>query len=111
MAISAKTATLLNRNGVRTPGGGGLLVRRVLRRGPAEAVGIRGPQRVGRLGNMRIPLDADYILAIDGESLTNQRDLTVLLETRYRVGDEVSVAIWRDGEVLDVTLSLGERPE
>lgn len=111
MAISSKTAALLNRNGVRTPGGGGLLVGRVVRRGPAESVGIRGPQRVGRIGNLRVPLDADYILAIDGESLTNERELTVLLETKYRVGDEVAVTVWRDGEILEVPLVLGERPE
>ena len=65
---------------------------------------------MGRLGNLRVPLGADYILAIGDEPVRTRRDLTVLLETQYRVGDTVRVSIWRDGRVVELALELGERP-
>lgn len=109
--VSSNLATLLNRNDVRTPGGGGVLVANVVSRGPAAEAGIRGPSQMGLLGNLRIPLGADYILAIDSEPVKTRQDLTVLLESKHRVGDRVDVTVWRDGRVLDVQVVLGERPE
>lgn len=111
MDISSNLAATLNRNGVRTPGGGGVLVADVVRRGPADIAGMRGPQRMGLLGNLRIPLGADYILAIGDEPVRTRQDLTVLLETRHRVGDTVDVSLWRDGNVIQVPVALGPRPE
>ena len=80
-------------------------------RGPAARAGVRGPSEVGLLGNLRVPIGADYILAVDGEPVTTDRDLTVLLETKHRVGDRVKVTVWREGQVQDVQVTLGERPE
>jgi S1-C subfamily serine protease len=108
--VSGNLATRLNRAGVRTPGGGGVMVAGLSTRGPAAHGGIRGPSEVGLLGNLRVPIGADYILALDEEPVTTDRDITVLLETKHRVGDRVKVTIWRDGQVLDVEVVLGERP-
>ena len=111
LTVSPNLATRLARAGVRTPGGGGVVVAEVVPRGPADAAGIRGPRRMGLLGNLRIPLGADYILAVEGEPVRTDRDLTVQLETRHRVGEQVRVTLWRDGEVLEIPLVLGQRPE
>lgn len=111
MDVSANLAARLSRNGVRTPPGGGILVAEVLGRGPAGRADIRGPNRIGRLGNLRVPLGADYILAVDGESVRTRQELTVLLETKHRVGDTVTLSVWRGGRVLDFDVALGERPQ
>jgi S1-C subfamily serine protease len=58
-----------------------------------------------------VPIGADYILAVDGEPVTTDRDLTVLLETKHRVGDRVKVTVWREGQVQDIPVTLGERPD
>ena len=109
--VSANLAARLNRAGVRTPGGGGVMVAGLVARGPAAAGGIRGPSEVGRLGNLRVPVGADYVLAIDGEPVATDRDVMVLLETKHRVGDRVKVTVWREGQVLDIEVALGERPD
>jgi S1-C subfamily serine protease len=109
--VSANLAARLNRAGVQTPGGGGVMVAGLVARGPAASGGIRGPSEVGLLGNLRVPIGADYILAIDGEPVTTDRDITVLLETKHRVGDRVKVTLWREGQVLDLEVALGERPD
>jgi len=109
--VSANLAARLNRAGVRTPGGGGVMVVDVVARGPAAIAGIRGPSEVGLLGNLRVPIGADYILAIEGDPIATDQDLTVLLETKHRVGNRVRVTVWREGQVLDIELALGERPD
>ncbi len=109
--VSANLAARLNRAGVRTPGGGGVMVAGLVARGPAATAGIRGPSQVGLLGNLRVPIGADFVLALDGEPVSTDRDITIYLETRRRVGDSVKVTVWRDGRVLDVDVTLGERPD
>ncbi|HJS73427.1 MAG TPA: trypsin-like peptidase domain-containing protein [Vicinamibacteria bacterium] len=109
--VSANLAERLNRAGVRTPGGGGVMIAGLVARGPAASGGIRGPSQVGLLGNLRVPIGADYILALDSDPVATDRDITVFLETKRRVGDAVKVTVWRDGKVLDVDVTLGERPD
>ena len=111
IAISDNVATELNRRGVKAPGGGGLAVWEVSKRGPAAAAGLKGPQRYGLLGNMRIPLGTDYILAINDEPLRTRRELNVTLESNYRVGQRVKVTVWRDGKIVELNIELGERPQ
>ena len=110
MDVSPNLAVRLNRNGVRTPGGGGVLVAQSILGGPAHRAGIRGPNQMGRLGNLRVPLGADFVLAINDEPTRTRQELTVTLESNHRVGDTVQVSLWREGKVLDVSVELGERP-
>jgi S1-C subfamily serine protease len=109
MDIGPSLAAALNRAGARVPPGGGVLVVEVFRGEPAHQVGIRGAQRVVRLGNLRVPLDGDFILSINGEPIEDMRGLTVFLETRTRVGERAMLSYWRDGQVTDVQVVLGER--
>jgi serine protease Do len=62
---------------------------------PAEDAGIEG---------------GDVILGIDGEPVRDLGDLTARLRA-YVPGDEVEVAVQRDGEERAITVALGERPD
>ena len=75
--------------------GQGVLVADVVPRGPAAEAGVRA---------------GDVITAVDGRPI---RDTNALqLEVMYRaVGEEVDLAILRDGEEISLTVILGERPE
>ncbi len=109
MDLGPSLAAALNRAGARVPPGGGVLVVEVFRGEPAHQVGMRGAQRVVRLGNLRVPLGGDFILSINGEPIEDMRSLTVFLETRTRVGEQAMLSYWRDGRVTDVQVVLGER--
>lgn len=107
--IPPRLAGAFRRAGVVAPEDGGLMVRAVAAGGPAARAGLRGASRVGRLGNLRIRYGGDYLLAVDGEPVASRRDLMLLLETNYRVGDEVELEIWRDGERLSAGVRLVDR--
>ena len=85
------------------------MIRAVARGGPADRAGLRGAGRVGRLGNLRIRYGGDYLLAVEGTRVSRERDLMLLLETNYRVGDEVSLLVWRSGEEFETRVSLVDR--
>jgi S1-C subfamily serine protease len=77
--------------------------------GPAEKAGIRGGRRVVRIGNVRLPLGGDVIMAIDGQPIERLDQLTLLLE-KFGVGDTVQVTVLRDNEELQIKVTLDERP-
>ena len=49
----------------------------------------------------------DFVLAAGGLDVTASRDL-LRARQQYHVGDEMPMTIWRDGEVLEVTLVLDQ---
>jgi len=83
----------------------------VVRGGPADRAGVRGPQRSIRVRNMRFPVGGDFITAINGEKVADFQSLTVLLETRTRVGETITLTLLRDGREMNVQVTLAERPE
>ncbi len=109
--LTPERARALRQAGMEVPVDEGLLVIEVVPGGPADQAGIRGGDRVVRLGNARILLGGDIITAINGEPIADFQELTVYLETRTRVGDTIEVAIIRDREERNVQVTLDERPQ
>jgi S1-C subfamily serine protease len=85
----------------------GLLVETVTRGGPAAAAGLRGGDRTAIAGMRRIAIGGDVIVAVDGQKVTNQLDMNVILN-RKRPGDRVNVTVYRGGKRLDIPVTLGE---
>jgi putative serine protease PepD len=86
----------------------GLLTETVTRGGPAAAAGLHGGDRVALAGMRRIAIGGDVIVAVDGQKVSNQFDLNVILN-RKRPGDTVNVTVYRGGKKMDVPVKLGER--
>jgi S1-C subfamily serine protease len=86
----------------------GLLIEVATRGGPAAEAGLRGGDRVAQAGMRRIAIGGDVIVAVDGQKVSNQLDLNVILN-RKRPGDGVTVSIYRGGKKMDVPVKLGDR--
>ncbi|HEX8871438.1 MAG TPA: trypsin-like peptidase domain-containing protein [Candidatus Acidoferrum sp.] len=86
----------------------GLLVEQATRGGPAAAAGIHGGDRVVQAGMRRISIGGDVIVAIDGQKVSNQFDMNVVLN-RKRPGDMVNVTLYRGAKKLEIPVKLGER--
>jgi S1-C subfamily serine protease len=100
---------LAERLGVDAPGGA--LVQEVEPDSPAEDEGLdAGDDTIEFQGQPDIPSDADVIVAVDGERLTREQDLSDVI-SRHGAGDEVVLTVVRDGERRRVPLTLGRRPQ
>ena len=73
----------------------GLLVDSVT---PGSAADLAGVQK------------GDYVLTADGRPLTTSQDLLSIRRQHY-LGDELPMTLWREGEILEVTLRLEDAVE
>ena len=53
--------------------------------------------------------EGDVILAVNGEEVALTEEL-LMLRRAYGIGDEMPLTILRDGEVMDVTVTLSADP-
>ncbi len=88
----------------------GLLIVQVVQGSAADKAGLRGGSERASLGNLPIMLGGDLIVAIDGEDLQDQQDLSQIMNN-HRAGDTVKVTIYRGKKKLDVNVVLGEARE
>ncbi len=88
----------------------GVLLVSVAAGGPADQAGLRGGDRQVIFRGHRVVLGGDIITAIDGVPVDSFDALLEYLAANTRVGQQVTLTINRDGQVLDVPLTLGRRP-
>jgi putative serine protease PepD len=86
----------------------GLLVEQTTKGSPAAASGIRGGDKVAQAGMRRIMIGGDVIVGMDGQKVSNQFDINVILN-RKRPGDTVTITLYRGAKKLDIPVKLGER--
>jgi S1-C subfamily serine protease len=85
----------------------GLLIIRVVSGGAAERAGLKGGTERAYLGNTPIMLGGDLIVAIDGQDVQDQQELSRVMNN-HRAGDSVRVTIYRGKRRMDVEVTLGE---
>jgi S1-C subfamily serine protease len=88
----------------------GLLVMEVVPGGPADRAGIHGGKQEAWLGNTRILVGGDLIVAIDGAQVGETQDLTQIMNN-HRAGDKVTVTYMRGRKKLEAAVTLGEARE
>ena len=88
----------------------GLLIVQVQPGSAADRAGLRGGNERAYLGNMPIMLGGDLIVAIDGQQLEDQQELSHVMQN-HRAGDTVTVTVYRGKKRIDVKVTLGEARE
>ena len=89
------------------PADSGLLIMQVVQGSAAERAGLRGGNERAYLGNTPIAIGGDLIVAIDGDPVTDQQELSHIMQ-KHRAGDTVTVTIYRGKKKMDVKVVLGE---
>ncbi|MCS6887977.1 MAG: trypsin-like peptidase domain-containing protein [Chloroflexus sp.] len=106
--LTPQRAALFERAGMKLPVTQGLLIAELIDGGPAAQAGLRGPDRLVRVGNWNLPVGGDVIVAINGQSIATSQELLVYLETETRVGETVQVTFIRDGREQTLPVTLAE---
>ena len=92
---------------LRLPVERGVLVAQLARGGPADSAGVRGAQQQVIIGNQRVLVGGDIILAIDGRDVVDWNGLQEYLELNTRVGQTVTLSLLRGQEPLEIQVTLG----
>ena len=85
----------------------GVLIQKVLPGGAAERAGLRGGNEQAYVGNTPIMLGGDLIVAIDGQQITDNQDISAIMD-KHQAGDTVSVTVLRSRKQMTLKLVLGE---
>src|SRR5277367_1082665 len=85
----------------------GLLIVQVMQGGAADRAGLHGGTERAYLGNTPIMIGGDLIVAIDGQDVQDEQDLSHIMNS-HRAGDTVVVTIYRGKKKLQVQVTLGE---
>ena len=88
----------------------GLLIVRVLPGSAAERAGLRGGTERAYIGNEPIMVGGDLIVAIDGEAVQDQQELSHVMNN-HRAGDTIQITIFRGKHKTDLQVTLGEARE
>ena len=88
----------------------GFLVIEAAPGGPADAAGIQGGDTPMQLAGREIPLGGDVILAIDDRDVRKIDDVLGYLQQAKEVGETVTLTVWRDGQIMNIDVTLGARP-
>ena len=86
----------------------GAYVASVVPGGPADQAGIRSGDTATSIDGLLA--GGDLITAFDGKPINTFDELLSYLITNKSPGDTVVLTVLRDGQLVDVTVTLGERP-
>ena len=88
----------------------GVLIQEVQPGTAADRAGLRGGDRDVEVFGTTVRAGGDIIVAIDEQEIRDIDDLLVTLIRNTEVGQRVVLTIIRDGEEMEVPVTLGERP-
>jgi S1-C subfamily serine protease len=88
----------------------GVLIIQVVPGSSAERAGLKGGNERAYIGNVPVLLGGDLIVAIDGQEVVDQQDLSHVMNN-HRAGETVTVTIYRGKRKMDVKVVLGEAKE
>ena len=88
----------------------GFLVITVVEDSPAFDKGLIGSDKTIEVNGINYPVGGDIILAVDEIEVRQISDILIHLQRAKSVGDEMILKILRDGQTIDVTIVLKERP-
>ena len=84
--------------------------KRVLPGGAADRAGLHGGTQKAYLGNTPVVLGGDFIIAIDGQEVTNLQDIQSVMNG-HKTGDTVTVTFFRGRKRMNARVTLTEAGE
>jgi S1-C subfamily serine protease len=89
----------------------GALIMEVMNGSPADKAGLQGSDREVTIDGVDVLVGGDVIVGFDGRPVQEFDDLIAYLARYTNVGQTVTLTILRDGEEMDIDLTLEPRPD
>jgi serine protease Do len=87
----------------------GVLVEEVVQDSPADKAKLRGSDKSVTIDGQQVTIGGDVITALDGNAVERFEDLQALVR-QAKPDQEVTLTVLRDGQEIEVPVTLGERP-
>jgi S1-C subfamily serine protease len=94
-------------NQLGLPADSGLLIVEVVPGSAADKAGLHAGTERAYVGNYPILIGGDLLVAIEGQPLEDQQDLSHMMQN-HRSGDTVTLTIYRGKKRMDIKVVLGE---
>ena len=88
----------------------GFLIITVVENSPASKAGLIGSEKTIQVNGIDYPVGGDIILSVDGIDVRKIDDILIHLQRAKTVGDEMILDVLRDKKMIEVTITLQERP-
>ena len=88
----------------------GFLIITVVKDSPASKAGLIGSEKTIQVDGIDYSVGGDIILSVDGVDVRKIDDILIHLQRAKTVGDEMILDILRDNKMIEVTITLQERP-
>ena len=105
MGILGQTLTAQALHGLNIPSDHGVLIARVVPGSPAAKAGLRGGSTTATMSGTTYLLGGDVIIEVDGHQISETSQLQDVVSA-HKPGDQVTVTILRDGQKLNVPVTL-----
>ena len=87
----------------------GALIAEVVKGGPADKAGLKGGNQKVQVGNTILIVGGDIVLKADQQEVKTNDQLIHYIREK-KPGDTIVLHVHRKGDVLDLKVTLGERP-
>jgi S1-C subfamily serine protease len=77
---------------------------------PAEQAGIHRGSEEAVVDGMQVRIGGDVIIAIDNKTVRKIDDILAYVEKEKSVGERLNLTILRDGQRMEIMVTLGDRP-
>jgi S1-C subfamily serine protease len=89
----------------------GVLIFSAEQNSPASKAGLQGGSQPATVSGIQVQAGGDIIVAINGVEVKRFDDVVNYLASQTSVGDVITLTIMRNGQKMDVPVTLEERPD
>jgi putative serine protease PepD len=87
----------------------GAMIAEVVKDGPADKAGLKGGNQRVQVGNMIVLVGGDIVVKADQHDVKTNDELIRYIREK-KPGDTILLKVYRKGDLVDVKVTLGERP-
>jgi 2-alkenal reductase len=110
LGIAGENVNLVLAEANELPSQAGAYLVGVVEGGPADTAGLQGSTGQTNLQGLLVPTGGDVVIAADGEPLASFNDLLDWVAFKLP-GDEIVLTVLRNGQQLDIPVTLAPRPD
>lgn len=110
LGVSGASLTATQIEAMDLPVDSGAYISTVIEGGPSSRAGLRGSTGTDQVNGHIVEVGGDVVIGINGQPIATYEDLLIYIALNTNPGDNVTLTVLRDGETVEVDVTMGERP-